>query len=258
MLRSVPGDRLRLADPAAALEVLERVDREEDAALAHGSARRAHRSPRRSCRARAGAGSRARASRSRRRRLGVDDAHLVAADLLRGELARSGPCRRASTRRGASRSARSRRAPRRRSTKSCGVGCEVVGVHGRRAQPLVELVRAELDVVAEALVAEADVERDDAPVREALRRVREVGRRVEDDRGVLARQVHLLTSRLLPGLRGRSRRAPRPCATQRGARARAASYSSRPAEAVRQTTATPGPRPRDRTRPWTPSRSGSR
>src|SRR5207253_1660407 len=40
----------------------------------------------------------------------------------------------------------------------------------RCAEARVELLRPELDVVAVALVAEADVERDDAPVREAARR----------------------------------------------------------------------------------------
>ena len=55
----------------------------------------------------------------------------------------------------------------------------------RRAQAGVELVGPELDVVAVALVAEADVERHDAPVGEALRCVGEVRGRVEDDRRVL-------------------------------------------------------------------------
>ena len=63
----------------------------------------------------------------------------------------------------------------------------------RRLQPVVEVVRVELDVVAEALLAEADVERDDAHVREADLGVGEVGRRVEHDRRVLAGQVHPAT-----------------------------------------------------------------
>ena len=87
--------------------------------------------------------------------------------------------------------------------------------HGRRAQLLVELRRAQLQVVAERLVAEADVQRDEAHVREARRRVGVVRRRVEDDRRVLARQVHCVTSRRLPGLRARARRSPRPCARAR-------------------------------------------
>ncbi len=58
-----------------------------------------------------------------------------------------------------------------------------------RLQPLVERVRRELDVVAEALVAEADVERDDPPVGEPLRCLGEIGRRVDDDRGVLGGQL---------------------------------------------------------------------
>ena len=61
---------------------------------------------------------------------------------------------------------------------------------GGRAQPPVELDRLEVDVVAEELVAESDVERHDAPVRMALRRVREIGRRVQHDRRVVGSQVH--------------------------------------------------------------------
>ena len=61
---------------------------------------------------------------------------------------------------------------------------------GRGAQPAVELGRAEVDVVAQALVAETDVERDDPPVGKALDRLREVGRRVEHDRGVVGVQLH--------------------------------------------------------------------
>jgi hypothetical protein len=59
------------------------------------------------------------------------------------------------------------------------------GEDARGAQPLVELRRADVDSVAQALVAEADVERHDAPVREAVGGVGQVGRRVEDDRRVL-------------------------------------------------------------------------
>src|SRR5204863_8394502 len=61
---------------------------------------------------------------------------------------------------------------------------------GCHLQPGIEVVRAELDVVAVALVAESNVERDDAPVRKALPRVREVRRRVEDDGRVLGCQLH--------------------------------------------------------------------
>ena len=42
---------------------------------------------------------------------------------------------------------------------------------GHRAEPGVELLRPDLDVVAPALLAEADVERHHAPVREALLRL---------------------------------------------------------------------------------------
>ncbi len=87
-----PGDRLRLPDATAALEVLERLHREEHVAvrvealdqrrdlLIRGSAREP---------ALDGVGE----HRDRERcRLGVDDAHLVAADVLRRELrARKGP-----------------------------------------------------------------------------------------------------------------------------------------------------------------------
>src|SRR4051812_13398005 len=57
-------------------------------------------------------------------------------------------------------------------------------------QPAVELVGGDVDAVLEALVAEEDVERDDAPVGEAVGRVGEVSGRVEDDRRVLCGQVH--------------------------------------------------------------------
>ena len=118
--------------------------------------------------------------------------------------------------------ARSRRAPRRRRGSRPGVGCEVVGSSVARAQALVEVVRAELDVVAEALVAEADVQRHDAPVREALRRLGEVGGRVEDDRRVLGGQLHVRPPRRVrrDGSRRRSRRAARPCAGRRPRRPR--------------------------------------
>ena len=58
----------------------------------------------------------------------------------------------------------------------------------RSAEARVELLRAHLDVVLAALVAEANVERHHAPVREPLRRLRKVGRRVDDDRCVLDAQ----------------------------------------------------------------------
>src|SRR2546429_2312824 len=60
----------------------------------------------------------------------------------------------------------------------------------RGLQPLVEGGRRELDVVAIALVTEAHVERDDTPVWEALRRLREVGGRVDDERRVRGGQGH--------------------------------------------------------------------
>ena len=65
----------------------------------------------------------------------------------------------------------------------------------RRREPLVELRRAEVDVVAEALLAEADVQRHDAPVRVARRALGIVGGRVEDDRRVGGGQLHSLGER---------------------------------------------------------------
>src|SRR5712691_1031408 len=56
------------------------------------------------------------------------------------------------------------------------------------AQPRVDLLRCEVDLVAVALVTEEDVQGHHAPVRKALGRLREVGRRIEDDRGVLGGQ----------------------------------------------------------------------
>src|SRR5215471_12416715 len=55
----------------------------------------------------------------------------------------------------------------------------------RSAQPPVELGRIDVDAVAQALVAETDVERHDLPVWKAIGGVRQIGRRVEDDRRVL-------------------------------------------------------------------------
>ena len=61
---------------------------------------------------------------------------------------------------------------------------------GAEEQPLVELARREIDAVPEALRAEVDVERHDAPVDEAVARVGEVRRRVEHDRRVQRGEVH--------------------------------------------------------------------
>src|SRR2546421_2760955 len=51
-------------------------------------------------------------------------------------------------------------------------------------------MRGELDVVAEALVAEEDIERDDAPVGVPLAGLRKIRGRVDDDGRVLRGQVH--------------------------------------------------------------------
>ena len=124
----------------------------------------------------------------RRRGLGVDDAHLVAelrggraralerAGELRGDLQRVDPLVARELLVGGEEIARRRLRGRRQL--------------GHGAQPRIELLRADLDVVAPALVAEADVERHHPPVREALLRLREVGGRVEDDRRVRGGEVH--------------------------------------------------------------------
>ena len=63
-VQQLSGPRARTSDAPAAAQELERVDREDQPRLLTEALRRAPRSPRPSCRARAGAGSRARASRS--------------------------------------------------------------------------------------------------------------------------------------------------------------------------------------------------
>src|SRR3954462_8924053 len=59
-----------------------------------------------------------------------------------------------------------------------------------RTQALVEVTRRQGDAVAGGLRAEVDVQRNDAPVREVLARVGEVGSGVEDDRRVVGSEVH--------------------------------------------------------------------
>ncbi len=118
-------------------------------------------------------------------------------------------------------------------------------------------MRAELDVVAIALVAEADVQRDHAPVREALRRLREVGRRVENDGGVLRGQVHEGSRpparRIAPTISSRSwsfvRQATAPASSR-------AFISRRFAEAVSATTLVPGQLATTALVAWTPSSPG--
>src|SRR5206468_3143079 len=107
----------------------------------------------------------------------------------------------------------------------------------RRAQACVEVGGRELDIVAEALRAEADVQRHHAPVREALRRLRKVRGRIDDDRGVRARQFHAArapTARRIAATISSSswsfdRHATAPASWR-------ASTSRRLADAVRQTT----------------------
>ena len=129
---------------------------------------------------------------------------------------------------------------------------------GGGAQPLVEPVRVELDVVAEALFAEADVQRHDAHVRIADLGVREVGCRVEHDGGVLEREVHWRNSpaeRIAATISSSSwslrRQATAPAAIS-------ASSSRGLAEAVRQTTATLGQSSASAIVVSTPSMPGSR
>src|SRR5205823_4174710 len=117
------------------------------------------------------------------------------------------------------------------------------GLRGRRQigcglQPGVELIGLHLDVVAEALVAEADVERHDPEVREALRCVWKVGGRIEDDGGVLDAQVHAAAAR-----RTESTISFRSTSFVRQLTAPAAirsSISPADTDAVRQTTRVPG------------------
>src|SRR4029079_1754317 len=118
--------------------------------------------------------------------------------------------------------------------------------------------RIDVDAVAQALVAEADVERHDAPVREAFGGVRQVGRRVEDDRGVLGGELQPATAaacRMAATISSSSwsfmRQATAPAS-------RSASRSASSAEAVRATIATPGTACAIWAVAWMPSRAGMR
>ena len=170
-VEQVAGERGGLADAPALLQELERVDREDQTRIALEAldelvdlvvGRAALEPPL----------NREAEHRDRRRRgLGVDDAHLVAelrrrraraferAGQLRGELQRVDPLVSGELLVGGEEIA-GRRLRRRRQL-------------GHSAQPRVELLRPDLDVVAPALVAEADVQRHHAPVREPLARLRE-------------------------------------------------------------------------------------
>src|SRR5205807_9406075 len=64
------------------------------------------------------------------------------------------------------------------------------------AQPRVELLRRELDVVAVALVAEEHVQRHHPPARKTLSCLRKVGSRVEHDRRILGGQLHYAARRI--------------------------------------------------------------
>src|SRR3954452_22667366 len=68
------------------------------------------------------------------------------------------------------------------------------GKDPRLTQAPVELGRVDVDAVAQAFVAEADIERHNAPVRQAVGRVGKVGGRVEDDRRFLDGEVQPVTA----------------------------------------------------------------
>ena len=237
--RSCPASAARAADPPALGEEFERVDGEEQAGVAGVAlderldllVGRAPLEP---------ALDREREHRDRRRGgPRVEQPHALAAELLRGEAARSRRCRRGSRRCGATGSARSRRAPR-RPRGSPAAWAATWSAARRAAQAVVEGVRAELDVVAEALLAEADVERHDPHVREARRRVGEVGGRVEHDRRVRACEVHAAarsSAAPLDGAHDLVERLILPQAGDGAGLAAARTPRARPADAVRQTTA---------------------
>src|SRR5581483_8673840 len=131
----------------------------------------------------------------------------------------------------------------------------------RRAQPLVELARGELDVVAEALLAEPDVERDEPPVRVPGRPLREVRRRVEDDRGVRGVEQHQDVAAEPAASRTAATRTSSGSSLPTTATAPASSIPSTsrsPAAAVRPTIATSGHAARTRSVTFTPSRPGRR
>ena len=240
-MQELAGPRRRAADAAATGEVVERVEREYNQGLAQVTlGKRLHLVV---------AGSalqppldREPEHRDRRRgRLRVDDADPVAD--LRGGTARA-------LHRSGEPAGDVERVDALVPAELVVDGAEVAPrrLRGRRhhrqvAQPGVELVRPELDVVAEALVAEANVERHDPPVGKALRRVWEVGRRVEDDRCVACVELHYPAG-VMPA-------APRIAATissrsssllrQATAPASRRAWRSRMfAEAVRPITAAPG------------------
>src|SRR5581483_8529342 len=233
------GQRLRASDPAALLQVLERADREDDAVLA---AETLHQ---RGDLLRSGAALEAALDRERELRAGerrgaaVDEHDPAAAELgggERGGLEGAGQLRRQVDRVDALVSRRDellvdgeevlRRGLRRRRQRRRG------------REPLVEGGRVDLDVVAQRLVAEAHVQRHLAHVREPRAGVREVGRRVEHDRGRFARQRHRRASSAACRIVAtRSSSGPPLRTSALAPAARTSSSSSGVASAVRQTTA---------------------
>ena len=259
-VQDLPGEGAGAADPPAAGEELERVDGEEQAGLlgvvrgqrldllvgraaraaAAGSRAQASRSPPRQCASRAGAPGRRRAPAPRAgAREGPGE--------VRGDVQREDPLVAGQLLVDAEEVLRRRLRGGRQL--------------GRRAKPVVERVRAEFDVVAEALVAEADVERHDAHVGEALGRFGEVGRRVEHDRGVRRRQVHAVVSataaaRIAPTITSRAWSLRQAGDRAGGEQRRLALIGS--ADAVRQTTRAPGHSASTAVVASTPSRPGIR
>src|SRR5262249_6143962 len=98
--------------------------------------------------------------------------------------------------------------------------------------------RCDLDVVLVALVVEPYVERDDAEVRVPLGRLGEIGRGVEDDRGVLGGQLHAAAASRTVAMRGPS--SPSFVMHATAPAARTSSTSCGVTEAVRQTTRVDG------------------
>ena len=266
-VQQVARERGRLADPAAAREVLERVDREEQPVPRACSARRARRSPRRSCRARAGAGPPSRASRSPPRRCAVSSTRTrpLALELGRGLRALE-RARRASTAIGSDED------PLVAGELLVG-GEEVAGRRLRRRRQLGEACAAARRTrPGRSRRSRGSSRRRSA--RTAARRgssgtaAAPSGKSAVESRtiAVLA-AVRLHRRRPLAGSRRRSPRAPRPC-VRHATRARlvaARRSRARDTDAVRQTTATPGEpradrarRPRGRSCPADGSRAGRR
>ena len=120
-----------------------------------------------------------------RRRLRVDRPHDVAVELLggaHGGLVGSGELRREVERPDAREAGGAELLVAGEEVGRSGLGRRRQGL--RRREPLVELSRADVDVVPQGLAVEQDVERDDPHVGVPLAGVEEIRRGVEDDRRV--------------------------------------------------------------------------